>query len=149
MKYFSLFLSLLIIGCAGHSDKSLIIENDPITTAAIAVSIDELPKYWQHSIIAKLNNPQSNRDIKKSNCINVAFIIGEDGLVHNPKVIKATTNISKRFHKAAIKTIKQFTFTPADTNADRKPVISNYIFTFFNEYTNLTSRQFEHLNFPR
>lgn len=144
MKYIYLLASLIIIGCSSNNDKSVAKIIDPVTTASIVVSIDDLPNYWQYKFIAKPKNPQTDRDIHKSNCVNIAFVIGEDGLVHNPKIIKVTPSISKRFHKSALKAIKQFTFTPSETNTEKKRVISNYIFIFYNPVVNLTDRQFEH-----
>ncbi|MCR8922083.1 energy transducer TonB [Dasania sp. GY-MA-18] len=129
MRLATILLYLSLIGCTAPPQTPT--SNDPVITANIVVSSENLHHYWTPIATPYPSFPYSARSIDKATCVNIAFIIGQDGRVHNPTVIKVPPNTSKRFQKAALKAIKKFTYQPAATNSAKEKVITHLVFSFY------------------
>ncbi|MFT5297190.1 MAG: protein TonB, partial [Colwellia sp.] len=55
-------------------------------------------------------------------CVEFAFIIAKSGRAKNIEVLKAVPE--KTFNKVAIKSLKKYRWTPADSNTSLNPVLT-------------------------
>ena len=123
-------LSLLVVSLTGCS-SSPPMDPDPIDSASIVLNAEDIDKYWNsHKKVAPIFPTREMRSGVYS-CINVLFVIGEDGLVHSPKVIAAFPKRNKHFEKASITAVKKFIYTASAENESKERVITSNVFTFF------------------
>lgn len=104
---------------------------DPILTAKLVVNSEDTEKYWETTHIANPKFPASEaRGRSVYVCVSVAFIIDEDGNVHNPTIATVYPERNEKFERAAINAILEFKYRPSISNTDRVRIITSNAFAF-------------------
>jgi protein TonB len=115
-----LFLTTLLSACAVTSEN---VDNEAyLEPIDLTNNETRIKDYW---VISKSIDPTYPSDAARkgiTGCVEFAFIIAKSGRAKNIEVLKAVPE--KTFNKVAIKSLKKYRWTPADSNTSLNPVLT-------------------------
>jgi hypothetical protein len=116
--------AILLCSCATNSRRERL---DP----EIAVEYSELDKYWIFTSVASPDYPKQYMRSNWGACVNMRFVVGEDGRAHDIELLEMWPTIIEPYVDSAKSAISKLRFSPSITNPTKKIVLTNYVTTFF------------------
>jgi len=119
-KLYTLFLVTLLSSCSATTDTST--KEADLKVLDLTADSTQTEQYWNISKRIDPLYPQGAVRKSISGCVEFSFVIAKSGRAHDIKIIKAVP--AKIFNKAAMKSLKQYRWTPADNNLLLNPVLT-------------------------
>lgn len=116
--------AILLCGCATNSHRERL-------ETGIAVEFSELDKYWIFESVAAPEYPKQYVRGNSGACVNMRFVVGEDGRAHDIELLEMWPTIIDPYVDSAKSAISKLRFSPSITNPTKKIVLTNYVTTFF------------------
>jgi TonB family protein len=119
-KLHILFLVALLSGCSSTTENAT--EKVATNTLDLRNDITQTENFW---VVAKRSYPIYPTNAARqgiSGCVEFSFVISKSGKAQNIQIIKAVPE--RIFNKAALKSLREFRWTPANTNISLNPVLT-------------------------
>jgi hypothetical protein len=139
MKTLVLISACFLIACTGAHKQA----PDPVTTAHLILNHDEIDSLWRSVHKEVPNYPYAERERRRFACINIGYIIGQDGIPHNPVVIASYPENTKAFKTASMHALKSFKYEATAENPKKMTVFTSYKFIFKMEVASYVTEEQE------
>lgn len=129
----------LLTGCIVVAGMPSVLAN---ATESMPVVNEFDRRLWVGSKVSPVYPRRMGRKGREG-CVNVSFIVQQDGTVSDPVVVKARPR--KGFVGSSFDAVKKFKYTPTPDNTDRQPIRTGHTFVYMMETSNATKRKRDHI----